>query len=329
MQTMHWSLLAAAALSVYSGLSVSQGAAANYPSKPVTVVLPTAPGSTSETETRMYTLKLTQSLGQPFVHDYKPGAGQALGTAYVAKSAPDGYTICAISGGFNFVPAFYATNPPYDPVKDFAPISLMSKRSTMFVVHPSLPVNTMEEYIAYARAHPNAINYATTGQGANYHLIGAWLHGQTNTKVTFIHYKGGGPLWVDMVAGRVNAAPSTFLMGLQFIKAGKLRPIANMGLERSPLLPDLRTMEEQGFPGFEYPSWAGFVAPARTPPAVIAKLNAELVKAGRSPEVMQKITEQGGTMVTSSPESFAKTIAIESARWRKVVQDNNLKMEEQ
>lgn len=324
MRELHLNVCLAAVLSACSVAALAQGAD-SYPSRPVTVIIPYAPGASAETETRLYTVKMAQNLGRPFIHDFKPGAGASIGTAYVAKSAPDGYILGAVAGGFNFAPAFYVENPPYDPVKDFAPIALMSKRPTMFLVGPSLPVNTMQEYIAYARANPGKINFATTGQGASYHIVGAWLHGQTNTQVTFIHYKGGGPLWVDMLAGRVNAAPVTFLMGLQFVKSGKLRPIANMGLERSPFLPDLRTMEEQGFPGFDYPSWAGYVAPAATPAAIVAKLNAEFVKAGRSPDVIQRIEEQGGVMVASTPDYFRKVIVTESARWKKVVQDNNIK----
>ena len=305
----------------------AQSPADGFPSKPVTIVIPFAPGATGDSEARLYSQKLTESTGKAFVHDFKPGAGSTVGTSYVARSAPDGYTLLGASQGFAITPAFYE-KPAYDPVRDFAPIALMSKRPTMLLVHPSLPVTTLQEYLAYAKANPGKINFATTGAGGAYHIAGAWLHGLTNTQVTFVHYKGGGPLYIDLVAGRVSAAPGTFLMGLQFVKSGKLRPIANLGLERSPALPDLKTATEQGLPGYEYPSWSGYLAPAKTPSAIIEKLNAEFVKAGHAPDVRQKLEEQGAVPVASSSEYFRQTIATEVTRWRKVVQDNNLKMEE-
>ena len=320
-------LFAAAMAWLSSGLALAQKTVDAYPAKPVTIIIPFVPGASADHESRLYSQKLTESMGHAFVHDYKPGAGAIIAMTHVGKAAPDGYTLIFTSQSYSIIPAFYTTNPPYDAVRDFTPVSLMSKRPTMLLVHPSLPANSLQEYIAYARTHPGEINFATTGAGGAYHIAGAWLHSLTNTRVTFVHYKGGAPVYIDLLAGRVNATPGTFLMGLQYVKAGKLRALANLGLERSPSLPDLRTAAEQGLPEYEYPSWSGYLAPARTPAAIVNKLSAEFAKASKAPDVIQKLESQGAVPVGSTAEQFMQTIVTEVTRWRKVVQENNLKIE--
>jgi tripartite-type tricarboxylate transporter receptor subunit TctC len=186
------------------GLAFGQGAASSYPTKPVTLISAFVPGASTDRDGRIWGQKLQESLGKPFVIDYKPGAGGTVGTNYVAKAAPDGYTLLITASSFSVNPATYA-DLPYDSIKDFTPLSLLLKRPTVLIVHPSLPVATFTEYVAYVKSRPGQLNMATSGAGAISHMIGAWLHGATGTKATFIHYKGAGPMFQDLIAGRTHS----------------------------------------------------------------------------------------------------------------------------
>ncbi len=314
------------ALATVSGAVAAQGAG-DYPSRPVTVVIAFSAGGPAEFESRLYTQKISQNTGKPFVLDFKPGNSGITGTTYVAKSAPDGYTICPGQGSFT-VSAATVRNITYDPVKDFAPITLMSKRSMLLVVNPEQPFKTGRDYIAFAKAHPGQLNFATLGAGSVFHLAGAWLHGLTKTSVTFVPYKGVTPSAVDLIGGRVQATVMTPEIGLPMVKSGKLRVVATTGTERHPMLQDVPTLIEEGVAGYEYLGWTGFFAPAGTPAAIVNKLNAEFVRAGKSPEVAQKMAESGGAMmVLSTPDYLGKFIANEVERWKRVVQDNNIVLE--
>lgn len=307
----------------------AQSPSGSWPSRPITIVLPYVAASSLDNETRLYTPKLSESLGRPVVTDYKPGAGSSIGTIYVAKAAPDGYTLLGVTPGFTVYPAFFAADKlPYDPVKDFAPVSQATKRGTLLMAHPSLGVKTLADYIAYAKAHPEAINFGTSGSGGILHIVGAWLHSATNTKVTFIHYKGSAPAYVDLLAGRITASPTIMFIGIPLVKSGKVVAIANMGADRSKYMPDLRTVAEQGYPDFDYTSWSGYLAPARTPAAIVERLSAEFAKAVKAPELVKRMDAEGAEMVGNTPAQFAKTIATEAVRWRKVVQENGIKLEE-
>ena len=304
-------------------------ASAQYPAKPLRFVMPYPPGGSSEILARPIAIELTKNLGQPVIIDYKPGAGASIGTIYVSKAVPDGYVILSVTSAFTVYPAFYAEDKlPYDPVKDFAPISLITKRGAMLAVHPSLPVRTFPEYIDYARTNPGKINFGTTGAGGILHIIGAWLHSATNTKVTFIHYKGAAPMYTDFVAGRVTAAPAIFFLGMPYVRTGKLIPIANMSLQPSKYLPDYKTINESGIPGFEYASWSAFLGPSRTPEAIVKRWSAEFAKIAKSPDVIKRMDTDGADMVGSTPEEFGQVIISETTRYRRIVQDNNIKLEE-
>lgn len=314
------------ATALCSGAAFAQGAG-DYPNRPVTVVVAFAAGGPAEFESRLYTQKMSQNLGKPFLLDFRPGNSGITGTTFVAKSAPDGYTLCPGQGSFT-VAAATVKDITYDPVKDFAPIILMSKRSMLLVVTPDFPVKNGREYIAYAKAHPEQLNFATLGTGSVFHLAGAWLHGLTGTRVTFVPYKGVTPSTMDLIGGRVQATMMTPEIGLPVVKSGKLRVIATTGIERHPMLMDVPTLSEEGVPGYEYLGWTGFFAPAGTPAAIVNKLNAEFVKAGKAPEVAQKMADSGGAvMVLSTPAQLGQFIANEVGRWRKVVQDNNIVVE--
>ncbi len=315
--------------SLCCSLSQAQSPAGAFPSKPVTIVIAVAPGASADIETRLYMPRLMEGLGQPIVLDYKPGAATSIGTIYVARAVPDGHTILYASSGFPVYPAFFpADKLPYDPVKDFAAVSQITKRGTLLLVHPSLGVKTFAEYLAYAKANPEKINFGTSGGGGIFHIIGAWLHSLTNTKVTFVHYKGAAPIYVDLLAGRITAAPAVMFVGLQYVKSGKLIPIANMSAERSKQMPDLKTLTELGVAGYDFASWSGYVAPARTPDAIVNRLSAEFAKVARAPEVIKRMDADGADMVGSTPEQFRQSIVNETLRWRRVVQENGIKLEE-
>ena len=297
-----------------------------YPSRVVTVIAPYAPGAVTDAEGRLYTQKLSESFGRQFVLDFKPGGGTTIGMAYVARSAPDGYTLMFAASTFPIVPLIYR-NLPFDPARAFTPISLLSKRSTLFVAHPSLPVKSVAEYIAYAKARPGEINFSTAGLGGIQHLSGAWLNSLTGISTTFVHYKGGGPMQVDLVAGRVHATFLATLTSMPMVRSGKLRVLGVANLERSLLLPDMPTVVEQGVGEFEYSSWLGMLAPAETPPVIVNRLSVELSKIVKAPDLVQKFSGDG-ILIGSTPEQFRRHIAVEAERWRKLVNETGVRFEE-
>ena len=318
--------LTAAISLMYLDVSFAQGKPDAYPSRPVTVIVPFAPGG-NDREARLEATKLGELLGQQFLIDYKAGAGSTIGTAYVAKAAPDGYTLLVVQGPFTSLPALYK-DLPFDTVRDFSPVSLMSKRTTVLLVSMGFPAKSFAEYIAYAKANPEKINFGTAGAGATVHLAGAWLHSVTNTKVTFVHYNGSGSVLPDLCAGRVDAFPANLLVALPLIKSGKVRPLAIMSDKRSSLLPGLATIAEQGVSGYDYASWLGYSAPAGTPAAIISKLSEGFERVAKLPDVTAAIETEGGTMYGSTPAQFRQLIVTETARWRKVIQDNGITAEQ-
>ena len=320
-------LLVAAMAALSCTGALAQARTDSFPSRPVSIVIGVAPGGPSDADVRLWSQPLTETLGKPFVMDFKPGAGGIIGSNVVAKAPPDGHTMLYISGGFTTAPAFNE-KLPFDPVKDFAPLSLLSKRGTLLVVTPSLPVNSFPEYLAYAKAHPGEMNWGTSGVGSTFHMTGAWLAGLTGAKVTFIHYKGNAQNFLDLTAGRVQVSPMSLFAAIPFIKAGKVRPIAQLSQQRSSFLPDLPTVSEQGVPGFDYFTWQGFVLPAGTPAAIVARLHAPLAAYAKNPEAIARAAKDGSELIGSPPEVLGRVIAEEVVRWKKVVKDNNIKPEE-
>ena len=305
----------------------AQDSTESFPSRPVQIVVPFTPGGATDGEARVYAQKLSDSMGKPFVVDYKPGAGGSIGTAFVVKSAPDGHTLLIISSSFTVNPAFYK-NLPYDPIKDFAAVSLMSKRVTVLIAHPSFPGTTIKDYLAYARANPGKINVAATGAGSIQHLAGAWLHSTTNTRATFVQYKGTSPLMLDLVAGRVDVNATPLVNILPILKSGKLKILGILSDEPSPLLPGVQIAAEQGAPGYSYSSWLGVIAPRNTPAFIMNKLSGELAKVAKASDVVQKFAPEGSAMVGSPPKVLQDLIATELERWRKIVQENDIRLEE-
>ena len=307
-----------------SGATLAQDAATNFPSRPVTVVVPFAPGAATDIEGRLYSNELSRNLGQQFVMDFKPGAVMAVGMNFAVKQKPDGYTLVWVSSTYSLLPLL---TKAYDPYRDFDQIALMSKRSAILAVSNNMPFKTIREYIAYAKANPGQINFATGGNGGIQHLTGLWLTSATDTQVTFVHYKSISGAYPDLMAGRTHMIPGTFSAAFPVVKSGKIRAIAIASLQRNPAMPDLPTATEQGVPGFEYSSWLGLIAPARTPVPIINKLYGELAKIIKIPDIKEKLGDET-TLLALPPAEFRKVSMTETERWKKLVADNNIKFDD-
>lgn len=309
---------------IASSATWSQTAPA-WPTKPITLVVGLQPGAAVDIETRLYATRMSENMGKPVVVDYKPGAGSTIGAHHVVKSAPDGHTGIMLTPTFTFSNISYP-NLPYDPFKDIAPVALMSRRPSIVIVHPSFPVRSMKEYIAYAKANPNKVNVGTSGAGSFAELGWQWFNSLVGIQVQIINYKGGGPASAALLGNEVQIALSGISQMMPTIKAGKVRLLAVTTAERSKAIPDVPSMAEAGAPGFNYEQWIGVGVTGTTPPALVQRLNAELVKAARSPEILQKLEDDGTVIVGSTPEEFKQRIATEAARWRKVAQDTGAKL---
>ena len=298
----------------------------SYPSRPVTIIVPFAAGAVTDLETRLYAQKLTELTGRTFVVDYKPGAGSMIGSAYVAKAAPDGYTLLTATSALSIAPLLYK-NLGFDPIRDFNFVSLISKRAPLLLATPSLPVKNVAEYIAYARANPGRLNIGTSGSSGGAHLSMEWLHHITHTKATFIHYKGGAHSFTALMAGEVHVAIGSLIAMMPQVRAGKVKILGVTSAERVKILPDIPTVAEQGVPGFEYAPWLGFAAPRATPSAVVARLNADLVKVSRNPELAERLADDATLMIGSTPGEFAQAVVAEASRWRKLVDETGMKLD--
>jgi tripartite-type tricarboxylate transporter receptor subunit TctC len=310
---------------LFSDFAHAQGAD-GYPAKPVRLVIGLAPGGATDIQARLFAQKLTESMGRPVVVENRAGAGGTIAYAQVAKSPPDGYTLMGISSGYTITPAVYS-KLPYDPLKDFVPVSLVVQAPFLLLTHPSLPVRSVKDLLALARAKPDVLDCGSAGYGSSTHMAFELFRTMAGVKITHIPYKGTGPALVDVTAGQVQMLFGNVLSSLSPAKAGRLRALAVTTPKRSKVLPDLPTISESGVPGYENSTWFGVIAPAGTPPAIVGKLNSELVKASQSPEIVERIAPDGGEPVGNTPEQFGRHIATEIARWRKVVKDAGIKIE--
>lgn len=304
---------------------LAQAGAESYPARMVTIVVPFAAGGPTDNEGRIYATRLSETLGQQFVLDFKPGAGARVATQFLMKSPADGYTLMYTASTLSVTPLMYS-DLPYDLYKVLAPVSLLSKRYALMVVHPGLPVRNLAEYIAYAKANPGRVNLATAGAGGAQHLTGVWLNSLTGTEATMVHYKGTGAVMPDLLSGRSHVYFSTLLTALPHLKSGKLRAIAQASLERHPAFPDLPTMVEGGLPGFEYSSWLGLLAPGATPLPVRARLAAEINRIVKAPDIVARVGSEL-QLIGSTPAEFERYYLGEHERWKKLVKDANIKFE--
>lgn len=299
--------------------SASVGAiAADYPNRPVRFIVPYAPGGGVDIVARLIAPKLQQSLGEPFVIDNRGGAGGNIGTAIGAKTEPDGYTIVMAAAAFAINASLYR-KLPFDPVKDFVPVSLIAATPNILAVHPSVPAKSVKELIALAKAKPHSLNYASAGNGTTSHLAAELFKSMAGVDIVHVPYKGTSPAVTAMLSGesQVMFAPALALVG--HIKAKKLRALAITSEKRSPAFPELPTVAESGVPGFEARQWYGVVAPAGTPREIVARLSGEIAKIVQTPELRKHFLTEGSEPIGSKPEEFGKYIQAEIAKWAKVV----------
>jgi tripartite-type tricarboxylate transporter receptor subunit TctC len=308
-------------------LVAAWASAQTYPAKPIRIVVPFPPGGATDILARDVAQKLSEAWGQQVIVDNRPGAGGNIGSELVAHSAPDGYTLEMGTVGTHAINASLYAKMPYDHVKDFAPVILVAGVPNVLVVNPAVPANSVAELIAYAKANPGKLNFASSGNGTSIHLSGELFKVMAGVQMTHIPYKGSAPAMQDLLGGQVQLMFDNLPPSLPQIKAGKVRALAVTSLTRAPALPDVPTVAEAGLPGFEASSWFGILAPAGTPPAIVARLNAEIAKWLATPEAKEKLSKQGANAAGGTPEDFAKHIAAETAKWAKVVKDSGAKID--
>ena len=298
-----------------------------YPSRPIRFIVPFAAGAgVLDIMARLVGQHLGQSLGQQVLIDNRPGAGGNVGAEVAAKAVPDGYTMLMGAVALVVSPYLYA-RLPFDPLTDLAPVTQVNSAPLMLVVHPSLPVNSVAELIAYAKARPGALNYGSGGVGATPFLATELFKSMAGIDVVHVPYKGGAPALADLVAGQLSFMIENVPGTLPFVKDGKLRALAITSRQRLALVPELPTMEEAGVPGYEMIGWNGIFVPKATPPEIVARLNAELVKVLRSTEVGEQLARLGAVPVGDTPEQFGAFVKAESARWGKIIKDLGIKPE--
>lgn len=298
----------------YTGAANAQA----YPTKPIRLIVPQSAGGSTDLVARPLAQKLSEAFKQAIVIDNRTGAGSTIGTDLVAKAAPDGYTLLAVAASFSMSPSLYR-KLPFDPIRDFAPITQLSAFPNILVVLPSLPVKSVKELIAYAKARPGQLNFGSSGVATGTHLSMEQLMYLTGIRMVHVPYKGGAPSVNALLGGEVQVTFATISTALPFVKSGRLRALAVSTARRSAAASDVPTLAESGVPGYDYASWIGFLAPAKTPAAIVMKLNAEAVKAIRSPELKVILDVEASEPIGNSPEEFAAILTSEVARWRKVV----------
>src|SRR5688572_2573973 len=312
-------LLAAVALFVGASASAQQ-----YPSGPIRIVVPFTPGGGTDILARLIAQKLSESWGQPVVVDNRPGAAGTVGTAFVAKAAGDGHTLLIVPAGYAGNPGLYK-KLPYDHTRDLAPVSWLASGPLTLVVHPSLPAKSVKELIAFARARPGEINFGSSGAGTLPHLSAELFNSVSGIKMVHIPYKGAGAAVTDVMAGRVPVYFMNILQSVSLIKAGKLRALGVTTPERTPIAPEIPSIAEAGLKGYDMTNWYGLLAPATTPRDAIVKLNAEVVRILKLPELTGRLADDGMTVVASTPERFAEFLARETDKFTKVIEAAGIK----
>jgi tripartite-type tricarboxylate transporter receptor subunit TctC len=303
-------------------LFTAMAMAQDYPAKPVRVIVPYAAGGNADIWARVLAQKLGEATRQAFVVENKPGANGGLGTDLVAKSAPDGYTLLAVASGPVVVNPVLYPQVPYDPLRDLAPLAQCTVYQYVLVTRADAPYKNIQDLVADARAHPGALAYGSTGVGGGNHLAAELFGLATGTRFNHIPYKGSAPALADLLGGQLSFMFDTVITSVPHIRSGKLRAFAVSSARRASSLPEVPTLQEAGFAGFEMSQWQGVLAPAGTPRPVVQRLNAEIVKAMHAPEVHERIAVQGGNeIVTGTPEEFAALIRAELERYAKLVRD--------
>ena len=300
--------------------------AQSYPAKPIRIVVPFPAGGTSDILARSVGQKLAEEWKQQVVVDNRPGAGANIGAELVAKAPPDGYTLLLASTIHTINPSLYS-KLGYDPVRDFAPITLIAATSQVLAVHNSLPVKTVKEFIAYARKRPGQLNYSSAGSGSQPHLTAELFKSMTGIEMVHVPYKGAPPAMIDLLAGQVALTFATAPSAVPHVKAGKLRALGVSTAQRITALPDVPTIAEAGVPGFEASGSNGLVGPAGLPPAIVERLNTAIVRIVKEPAMSKYLSEQGADPMTMTPSEYASYIKAEVAKWAKVVKAAGAKVD--
>jgi tripartite-type tricarboxylate transporter receptor subunit TctC len=322
MRIFNQSFLAAAAMA----LSMSAALAQNYPSKPVHLIVPFAPGGFTDVVARILGQKLSVSMGQQFVIENRSGAGSTIGTDFVAKAPPDGYTLVMISTTHVISPWIYK-KLPYDPIKSFTVVGKLADSAYVLLVNPKVPAHNVKEFIALAKAAPDTIHYASSGNGSSQHLMGGLFVSLTGAPLKHVPYRGSSGAAQDLVAGVVESSFAGVPNALAQVPGGRLRALAVTTAKRVPQLPDVPTMQEAGVPGYAASVWLALLAPAGTPPEIVNKLNSEIAKVMKDPELRKAFDAAGVEPDPSTPQAMSDYMAQEMARWGKVVKEAGIKLE--
>jgi len=308
-------------------LAVSVASAQSWPSKPIRWVVPFAPGGTTDILARTISEKLTIALGKPVIVENNPGAGGGVGAVQTAKAAPDGYTIMGGTISTHAINASLYKALPYDPVKDFAPITLIARVPNLLVVNPDVPAKNVRELIALMKANPGKYSFASSGNGTSQHLSGELFKSMAGVDMQHIPYKGSPPALQDVVSGQVTMTFDNITTAWPLAKAGKLRALAVTTARRSPIAPDVPTLAEAGLAGYEIGSWQGVFAPAGTPADIVKRLNVEIVKIINMPDVREKLVNLGAEPVGDTPDEFAALVKSEGAKWAAVVKQSGARVD--
>ena len=298
-----------------------------YPTKPVTIIVPFAAGGTTDILARIIGQALTAELGQSVVVDNRAGAGGNIGGQAAAKATPDGHTLFMGTVGTHAINASLYKKMPFDPVKDFAPLTRVANVPNLLVANPAQPYKSVKDLIAYAKANPGKVNFGSSGNGSSIHLSGELFKSLAKVDMQHVPYKGSAPAVTDLLGNQIDIMFDNMPSAIQHVRSGKLAPLAVTTAKRSPELPNVPTIAEAGVPGYEATSWFGMFAPAGTPAPVLAKLNAAIVKVLAQPDVKKKINEQGAEVYSETPEQFAAFIQAESVKWGKVVKESGASLD--
>lgn len=305
-------------------LAATQAVRAEYPEKPIRLIVNAAPGGAADSTTRVLATALSQRLGQPIVIENRPGASGAIGLDAVAKAPPDGYTLGHANLATFVVAALAARQLPYKPAQDFTPIAKQWTQPNLLGVNPQLPIRTVGELVAYAKAHPTALSYGSTGNGTSLHVVTELFRSTAGIQMTHVPYKSAPAAESDLAAGFIQVMVSNFTSMEPQVKAGRIRALAITGPKRSPLLPNVPTIREAGFPEVEMETWGGIVGPANLPEAIVRKLNAEINAVLSDPKVVKQHEALGAAVQGGSSAQFAEQIRTDNAKWGAVIRENNI-----
>ena len=318
---------AGAVLTLLAALVPGTALAQPYPTKPVRIIVPVATGGIADYYARVIGAKLLDAWGQPVLVENRAGGGGNIGADVVAKAAPDGYTLVMGFVGSHAVNQFLFTKMPYDTMRDFAPVAMVIEAEGILAVHPSLPVNSVQELLALARAKPGSLSYASGGVGTASHLAGELFKSMTKTFMVHIPYRGNAPALADLIGGQTQLTFATLPTAIPHVRAGKLKGIAVIGSTRSAAAPQLPTIAESGVAGFAVNNWIGLFAPASTPPEIVRKLNVEVMRIMQLPDITRRMEVEGERHTPNTPEQFAQFVRGETVKWGKVVKEAGLKAE--